>query len=99
MIKHVVLFQLKNEVEAAVRQQAMEEFRSGILALPAVIPCIRHIEVGFNVNPDEKFDIALYGEFDSLDDVRFYAQHPAHVAVAGRIKPYVERRSCTDYEL
>lgn len=99
MIKHVVLFQLKEDVDAAEKQQVMERFKAGILELPGQIPCIRQIEVGFNANPDEQYDVALSSEFDTLEDVKTYAVHPAHVAVAQIIKPYVKSRACSDYEV
>lgn len=44
-------------------------------------------------------DICLESVFDTLDDVRAYSVHPAHRAVAGRLAPYIEVRSCVDYEI
>ena len=51
-----------------------------------------------NVNPGESFDIALYSEFDTLDDVKAYSVHPAHVAAAALLKDCKRSRSCVDYE-
>ena len=99
MIKHVVLFQLKDDVDAAEKQQVMEAFKAGILALPEKISCIRHIEVGFNANAKESYDVALYSEFDSLDDVKTYATHPAHVAAGSLLADAKESRSCVDFEI
>ncbi len=99
MVKHIVLFQLKPEIDSREKMQAMEAFRKGILALPSVIPFIQHIEVGFNMNPAEKYDLALYSEFLTLDDVKAYAVHPSHVAVAGALKPFVLSRACSDFEI
>ena len=99
MVKHTVLFQLRVDLEPQQKTEVMECFRKGIMELPAQIACIRRIEVGFNINPEEKFDIALCGEFDTLADVDAYARHPLHVAVAAQLKPYVFARSCTDYEI
>ena len=76
----------------------MKAFKEGILALPAQIPCIKHIEVGFNVNPNEKYEVALSSEFETLEDVKTYAVHPAHVAVAQIIVPHMKARACSDYE-
>ena len=45
-------------------------------AVKEVISGIRKIFVGLNCNADEKWDICLESEFDSLKDVSFYAQHP-----------------------
>lgn len=99
MIKHIVLFQLKDEVGVAEKQHVMQAFKKGILALPDTISCIRHIEVGFNANAEESYEIALYSVFDSLADVKAYAVHPDHLAVAQIIRPYVKSRACTDYEI
>lgn len=97
MVKHIVLFQLKSGMDESLRRQVMNDFRAAILALPAHIPAIRTIEVEFNINAEERFDVALYSEFGSLDEVRAYAVHPEHVAAAAIIKPYIAARACTDY--
>jgi len=98
MIRHIVFFQLKADLIPQVKQQAMNDFRDAILALPEKIKLIRHIEVGFNCNPDEKWDICLNGEFDSLNDVKAYAVNPFHLAAAGALKSFLSGRSCVDYE-
>ena len=84
MVKHIVLFKLKDEVPETDKLVVMNKFKEAIEALPAKISVIRKIEVGLNMNPGESWHIALYSEFDNLDDVKFYATHPDHVA-AGKI--------------
>lgn len=98
MVKHIVLFQLDPQMDPALKQRVMHDFKTAIEALPATIPFLRSVEVGINTNPSETFDLALYSEFDSLDDVRAYAVHPDHVAAASLIGPYKVARSCVDYE-
>lgn len=98
MVKHIVLFKLKDEVPAAEKLVVMNKFKEAIEALPAVIPVIRKIEVGLNTNPGETWHIALYSEFDNLDDVKFYATHPLHVAAGKIIAEAKESRACVDYE-
>lgn len=99
MVKHIVLFQLDPQMDPALKQRVMHDFKTAIEALPATIPFLRSVEVGINANPSETFDLALYSEFDSLDDVRAYAVHPDHVAAASLIGPYKVARSCVDYEI
>ena len=84
MVKHIVLFKLKDEVPAEEKLEVMTKFKEAIEALPAKISVIRKVEVGLNMNPGETWNIALYSEFDTLEDVKFYATHPDHVA-AGKI--------------
>lgn len=99
MIRHIVIFKLKPAMSAQEKKSVMTAFKSDIEALPAVINCIRNIRVGLNVHADEVCDICLESVFDTLDDVRAYSVHPAHRAVAGRLAPYIEVRSCVDYEI
>ena len=54
--------------------------------------------VGLNINEAETWDICLESEFDTLDDVKAYAVHPAHVAAAGILKDAKQDRACVDYE-
>ena len=99
MVKHIVLFKLKDEVPETDKLVVMNKFKEAIEALPAKISVIRKIEVGLNMNPGESWHIALYSEFDNLDDVKFYATHPDHVAAGKIIAEAKESRSCVDYEL
>lgn len=99
MVKHIVLFKLKDEASAADKLAAMHNFKKAIEALPAKISVIRKIEVGLNINPGESWSIALYSEFDTLEDVKFYAAHPDHVAAGKLLADVKENRACVDYEV
>ena len=99
MVKHILLFKLKDEVPETDKLVVMNKLREAIEALPAKISVIRKIEVGLNMNPGESWHIALYSEFDNLDDVKFYATHPDHVAAGKIIAEAKESRSCVDYEI
>ena len=99
MVKHIVLFKLKDEVPETDKLVVMNKLKEAIEALPAKISVIRKIEVGLNMNPGESWHIALYSEFDNLDDVKFYATHPDHVAAGKIIAEAKESRSCVDYEI
>ncbi len=99
MVKHIVLFKLKDELGVEEKREVMSQFKMAIEALPAKISVIRKVEVGLNMNPSETWDIALYSEFDTLEDVKTYATHPDHVAAAKIIAEAKESRSCVDYEV
>lgn len=99
MVKHIVLFKLKDEISENDKQKIANDFKQAIEALPAVINVIRKIEVGINMNPAETWHIALYSEFDSLEDVRIYATHPAHVEAGKIIANAKDNRACVDYTI
>lgn len=98
MVKHIVLFKLKETLSREEKLKVMNDFKAAIEALPATIDFIRKIFVGLNANPAEKWDICLDSEFDTLADVNAYAVHPDHVAAAGILKEVKEDRACVDYE-
>ena len=98
MVKHIVMFKLKDTLSKEEKLVVMKDFKAAIEALPAQIDVIRKIFVGFNINEAEQWDICLESEFDSLDDVKVYATHPAHVAAAGILKDAKQDRACVDYE-
>ena len=97
MVKHIVLFKLKETLSQEEKLKVMNDFKAAIEALPVKIGFIRHIFVGLNTNSAEKWDICLDSEFDTLADVNAYAVH--HVAAAGLLKEVKADRACVDYEL
>jgi hypothetical protein len=100
MVKHIVLFKLKDFDYEWEKRAKMEEIRRAFKALPAEIAAIRSIRVDFNINPLEIWDIILTAEFDNLRDVSVYSSHPAHKAVADKlIAPVKIDRACIDYQM
>ena len=97
MVKHIVTFKLKGS--ESERLDASRRFKEAIMALPSVIPCLKSMEVGINMNPSESWDVVLTATIDTMQNVDTYARHPAHVAAAGIIAPYKESRACVDYEI
>ena len=99
MIRHIVMFKLKELATPVDKQAKMQEIKTGLEALIDKIDVLRMIRVDFNVNPAETWDIILTTELDTLEDVSTYANHPEHVAVAkGIIGPVKADRACVDYE-
>ena len=98
MVKHIVMFKLKETLSKEEKMVVMHDFKAAIEALPAEISVIRKVFVGLNINESEAWDICLESEFDTLDAVKAYAVHPAHVAAAGILKDAKQDRACVDYE-
>ncbi len=99
MVKHVVLFRFREDVDCETKKKERNRFKAEIMALPSKLDLIRSLEVGFNINENETWDICLCGVFDNLDDVRVYSNFPDHQAAAAALKPYLDGRSCVDYEV
>ena len=100
MVRHIVMFKLKEFASPAEKQAKLDEIKTRLEALIDKIDVLRKIEVKFNCNPEESWDLILITEVDSLADVSTYANHPEHVAVAkGIIGPVKADRACVDYEM
>ena len=99
MIRHIVMFKLKEFATPADKQAKMQEIKTGLEALIDKINVLRMIRVDFNVNPAETWDIILTTELDKLEDVGTYAKHPENVTISkGIIGPFKADRACVDYE-
>ena len=100
MVRHIVMFKLKEFASPAEKQAKLDEIKTRLEALIDKIDVLRKMEVKFNCNPEESWDLILITELDSLADVSTYADHPEHVAVAkGIIGPVKADRACVDYEM
>ena len=100
MIRHIVMFKLKEFQTPAEKQAKMQEIKDKLEALINKIDVLKMIRVDFNCNPAETWVIILTTELPTLEDVNTYANHPEHVAVAkGIIGPVKADRACGDYEI
>ena len=100
MIRHIVMFKLKEFENAEAKQAKLNEIKERLEALIDKIEVLNYIHVDFNCNPAETWDLILTTELATLEDVNTYANHPEHVAVAkGIIGPVKADRACVDYEV
>ncbi len=100
MIKHIVLWKLKDSAEGATREQNAAIMKRELTALKSTIPQIKKIEVGTHLFPsDAAYDIALYSEFANEQDLEAYQKHPAHVKIAEFVNKVRESRAVVDYKV
>ena len=100
MIRHVVMWKFKEEAEGKSRLENMEWVREHLYALLPIIPEIKKMEIGFDVkHTDMSMDLMLLTEFDSLDTLAYYAEHPEHLKVSGYVRKVIETRVVLDCEI
>lgn len=98
MLKHIVMFKLKEVSECGDRLQNAKKMKQDLEALKGKIPQIRHIEVGINAIPsDAAYDVVLISTFDNEKDLDVYQKHPEHQKVVEFIGKIRERRAVVDY--
>ena len=99
MIKHIVMWKFKDEAEGKTREENMAWVREHLYALVDIIPQIRSMEVGFDVtHSDMSMDLCLITEYDSVADMKIYAEHPEHKKVSVYVRKVVESRVVLDFE-
>ena len=99
MIKHVVMWKLKDEAEGRNKSKNMKLVMKSLLNLIPVISQINSLEVGENFNPaDAAFDLVLISTHTDQKALSAYMDHPDHKKVAVFIGKVVADRKVVDFE-
>ena len=100
MVKHVILWNLKDEYTPAEKDAIRAGIKAGLEGLAGRIPGLVDIKVYLPTLPSSNADVMLDSTFESAEALAVYAKHPEHVAVAdGKVRPYTKTRACIDYEV
>ncbi len=99
MVKHIILWQLKDELSAQEKEQIKAEIKGNLEALVGKIPDLVDIKVQIEGLPSSNADLMLDSTFVDEAALQGYAVHPEHVAVADTfVRPFTKTRVCLDYE-
>ena len=100
MIRHVVMWKLKDSAEGKTKAENIQWIREHLMALCSVIPQIKRMEIGTDMTGSEtSMDLMLLTEFESAEDLKIYAVHPEHVKVATYVRAVALTRAVLDCEL
>ena len=99
MIKHIVMWKLKDQAEGRDRAANALEMKRRLDECAHIVPGILAFEVTVaQPGLEATYDIVLYSEFDSREALAAYASHPTHQALVPFIGAVREARQCMDYE-
>lgn len=91
MIVHVVLMKFPDPSQA-------EEAERLLAGLAGEIDVVRRLVVGRNaVETPNSYDLGLVVEFDSLEDLEVYRDHPAHESVAQYLRQHRSAVASSDF--
>ena len=100
MVKHVIIWTLKPELDSEDRAMIIPRIKEHLEALKGVIPGIVELKVHTDGLASSNTDIMLDSTFENEEALKNYATHPAHVEVAyDDVIPFTKIRSCFDYEV
>lgn len=98
MIKHIVMWKLKEFAEGASKEENFKIIKAGLEALTLFMPQILKIEVGRNVNDSPaSYDAVVYSEFENQTDLEFYQNHPMHKKISEFVAKVRTERAVVDF--
>jgi hypothetical protein len=103
MITHLVLFRLRS----GLAEEAREGLADALSRAAREIPSIRHARVGSRVTigrpyeqqMTEDYPFAAILEFDDVDGLRSYLDHPLHEQLAQRFFACIEQALMYDFDV
>ncbi|MBQ1989332.1 MAG: Dabb family protein [Clostridia bacterium] len=100
MVKHIILWNLKDEYSEDRKNEIKAGIKKGLEGLLGKIDGLTEIKVYTEGLASSNADLMLDSTFESEDALKNYAVHPAHVEVADTlVRPFTAQRSCLDFEI
>ena len=100
MVKHVILWQLKDEFGAEEKETIKRGIKEGLEGLVGKVPGLLEVTVRIEGLDSSTADLMLDTTLEDAAALKGYAVHPAHVEVAQtKVRPFTKTRLCLDYEV
>jgi quinol monooxygenase YgiN len=100
VIKHIVMWKLKEQAEGRERAANALEMKRRLDECADIVPGILAFEVSLaQPGLEATYDVVLYSEFADKAALDAYAAHPTHEAVKPFIGAVRAERQCMDYEV
>ena len=97
MVKHIILWKLKSEMNEAEKAAAKAEAKKRLEALNGRIDGMLSLSVITEGCPSSNADIMLDSAFESEEALAGYQVNPLHQEAAGYVRSVVENRLCLDF--
>lgn len=99
MIKHIVMWRLKDSAHGNSKATNARLIKERLEALDGKVPGILKMEVGIDLSHSEtSSDVVLYSEFESREALDAYQAHPEHKALMPFVMEARTERRVVDYE-
>lgn len=104
MIRHVVMWKLKEEAEGATKEKNAEKMKLILEGLKVNIDEIKNVEVGINISDDDDeagspFDVVLISDFETELDYTMYTRDDNHKKAVKFINSVIKERHFVDYKV
>ena len=99
MVRHVIIWDLKDELTAEQKREAAAKIKSGLEALKGVVEGLKEIQVVTEILDTSNGSLMLNSVFEDEKALAYYADHPEHVKVKNYVATVVKSRKCVDYKI
>ena len=96
MVRHVILWKLKEELSAAEREQAAQKIKEELEALAGQIDGLLSIHVSIRPIAGSNMALMLDSSFADEEALEGYQVHPVHLKVKDFVKSVTVGRACMD---
>ncbi|CAG4892381.1 Dabb family protein [Paraburkholderia saeva] len=98
MIRHIVMWKLKESAEGASREENALKLKEKLEGCRDIVPGILHLEVGIATpGLESSYDVVLISDFADKAALDAYQIHPKHEALKGFVGAVREARQAVDF--
>lgn len=98
MVKHIILWKLKDELVGEEKQNVMAKIKFELENLKGKIPGLIEMTIITEKLDSSTADLMLDSTFESAEALKNYSTHSEHQAVANKyVRPYIKERMCLDF--
>lgn len=100
MVRHVILWQLKEEYNDEEKREIKAGIKEGLEGLVGKVPGLVEVHVHTEGLASSNADLMLDAVLENEEALKGYAVHPEHLAIANsKVRPYTMSRTCLDFEI
>jgi len=99
MIRHIVMWKLKEEAAGASKKKNAEKLKLILEGLKTSIEEIKNVEVGIQIDEghEQAMDVVLICDFENELDFQMYTRNQHHKKAVKFIDAVIEKRLFVDY--
>lgn len=97
MVKHIILWNLKDELSQSEKEESALRIKRKLEDLKGKIPGLVEIEVIIKPLSGSNAEVMLDSTFESEEALNGYQVHPEHVKAATFVRSVTCNRMCMDY--
>jgi hypothetical protein len=103
MIRHVVMWELKDKAEGSSKEKNAKKMKLILEGLKINIDEIKNVEVGININDEDDsgdaWDVVLISDFETELDYTMYTRNAHYKKAIKFINAVIKERRFVDYKM